>query len=321
MKTTLEEVYSEHVVFSSTGTFPNMMAYCPFHGENPGESNPSLCVDLETGSWICFAGCGGGGLEQFLSWNGVPRHKIEDKTKNVVRSKRKKRREQTGFLNKAVLGIFRSCPTSLLEEGFDEGALFEHDVGFDKELNRITYPVFTRNSELIAVVGRRSNTGFGKYIPYSENELRSIGVDFIPKYEKGNVFWREDKFFKLDTCHDRKEPVILCEGFKAALWLYQHGYPNVMALMGTHLTDRHLSTLDCLGKTVILCLDGDPPGVKSTIKNGYKLSKNLKVLTCHYKGGAQQPDDIKDENEVHEMIENPITITKFKKLLSSRNKK
>lgn len=315
---TLEEVYSDYVIFSGSGNFPDMMAYCPFHGEEPGSSTPSMCINLDTGSWICFAGCGGGGLEQFLSWKGVPKHKIKDNIDNVIRTRQKKKRKQNGCLNKAVLGILRSCPTSLVESGFDPNVLLEHDIGYDKKLKRITYPVFTRNNDLIAIVGRRTDTTFGKYIPYTEKELKAMGLENTPQYEKGQVFWRENKFFEIDTCQDRKEPVILCEGFKAAMWLYQHGYYNVMALMGTHVTEAHTKTLETLGKTVILCLDGDPPGIKSTLKNGYKLSRTLKVLTCHYKHGATQPDDIKDENELHEMIENPISINKYKKLIKEK---
>lgn len=314
----IEETYSEYVTFAGSGNFPNKMAYCPIHGEIPGKSKPSLCVDVETGNWICFAGCGGGGIKSFLGHMGENKHTIVDKTQNLNPVKRSKKKRSSSkeqvYLNKAVLGLFDYAPLDLIDEGFEEDVLQYHDIGYDKAKNRVTYPVFTRSGDLLAIVGRRPTSEFGKYVPYTEKELIAMGLSQIPKYEKGSVFWREDKFFQTNSCHDRAEPVILVEGFKAALWLVQAGYNNVMALMGTHITDTHVRTLENLGKTVILCLDGDKPGIVSTVKNGYKLSRTLRTLTCYYKGGAKQPDDIKDKGLLKQMIEEPISITKFKRI-------
>lgn len=314
---TIESVYEQYVTFSNAGTHPNRMAFCPLHGEVPGSSKPSLCIDVETGSWICFAGCGGGGIKQFLKQHGETEHTIKDRTKNIkVTKKKKKKAVQLSYLPKAVLGLFNYCPDELVAAGFEEDVLLYHDIGYDRNKNRITYPVFTREGNLIAVVGRRPTSEFGKYVPYTNTELVHLGVEHPPKYEKGLVFWREDKFFQTNSCHDRTEPVILVEGFKAALWLVQAGYNNVMALMGTHITDAHLQTLQGLGKTVILCLDGDKPGIKSTVNSCYKINEHCKVLACVYPGGATQPDDIKDMALLHEMIRKPVTITKYKKLNS-----
>ena len=313
---TVESIYEEYVTFSNAGNHPNRMAFCPLHGEVPGSSKPSLCIDVETGSWICFAGCGGGGVKQFLHQLGETKHTIKDKTKGIkpTKKRKKKKKIQTGTIPKAILGVLHNMPNELVEAGFEEEVLLYHDIGYDRQRNRITYPVFTREGDLIAIVGRRPTSEFGKYVPYSERELQSMGVECIPKYEKGLVFWREDKFFATESCHDRHEPVIIVEGFKAAMWLVQAGYNNVMALMGTHVTDSHLSTLQALGKTVILCLDGDAPGIKSTVKTCYKINEYCKVLTCIYPGGATQPDDIKDMDLLHEMINKPVSITKYKKL-------
>lgn len=311
----VEDIYKKYVTFTSGGSYPNKMGFCPIHGEIPGKSKPSFCVDMQTGSWICFAGCGGGGIPQFLKVMGETDHNIKDAVKDVkiVKKKKLKRRSQTETIPKKVLGLFDYCPLELIKAGFEEEVLMYHDIGYDNEKCRITYPVFNRLGNLVAVVGRRPNSQFGKYIPYTEKEFKSLGIEEIPKYDKGSVFWREDKFFQTNGCHDRSEPVILVEGFKAALWLVQHGYNNVMALMGTYVTSYHKQVLESLGKTVILCLDGDKPGIISTIKNGYKLNDTLKVLTCQYIGGKTQPDDL-TETQLHDMLSKPISIQKYKKI-------
>lgn len=314
LESDIESIFKQYAAFSTTGTHPNKMAFCPIHGEMPGKSKPSLCVNIETGEWICFAGCGGGGLPQFLSAMGDNKHIIKDKLKDVVPTKKKVKKivKQQEFLPKAILGLFENLPIELKDDGFDEDVLLYHDIGFDISKNRITYPVFNREQNLLAIVGRREDTQFGKYVPYTEKELLSLGVETIPKYEKGSVFWREDKYFQTNNWQNRQEPIIIVEGFKAALWLVQHGYNNVMALMGTHMTTYHLSTLEGLGKTVILCLDGDKPGLASSVKNGYKLNTALRVLACLYPEGCKQPDDIKDESTLHSMIQKPVNLTRFK---------
>ena len=45
------------------GEGDNKKAKCPFHNDK----NPSFSVDLKTGSWKCFSGCGGGGVVELIS--------------------------------------------------------------------------------------------------------------------------------------------------------------------------------------------------------------------------------------------------------------
>jgi putative DNA primase/helicase len=48
---------------------------CPFHED----STPSFSVNCEKGTWICYAGCGGGGLKELAERLGVPSFFEEDK--------------------------------------------------------------------------------------------------------------------------------------------------------------------------------------------------------------------------------------------------
>ena len=296
-----------------------MLAYCPFHGEEPGVSTPSFCVDVETGYWICYAECGGGGIHTFLKEMGENRHTIEDRTKHIKPAKKKKKKaRQALFLPKALLGLFHHCPKSLLDDGFDMDVLEYHGIGFDLVKQIPTFPVFDKDGNLLTVIGRQHNSSrYGKYMPYTLRDLKRYGIEFVPDFVKINVFWREDKFFLTDDCYTRNVPIIVCEGFKSAMWLVQHGYNNVVALMGTNMTEYHVSLLEKLGKTVILCLDGDGPGIISTIRCANML-RSLVVKSVVYEGGITQTDDLKTPERVTTLIDGAVSIAKFKRLHKSK---
>lgn len=64
---TREQFIAEHpiaVELENRGIhLKNKMGKCPFHDDK----NPSLSVDVEKGVWFCHAGCGGGGVIEFLA--------------------------------------------------------------------------------------------------------------------------------------------------------------------------------------------------------------------------------------------------------------
>src|SRR5687767_8723152 len=39
-------------------------AYCPLHPD----AHPSMSINFLKGKWYCFAGCGGGSIEDLLAW-------------------------------------------------------------------------------------------------------------------------------------------------------------------------------------------------------------------------------------------------------------
>lgn len=312
------------VHFSGGGNYPNLMGYCPLHGEVPGSSKPSFCANVETGAWICFAGCGAGGLPQFLKAKGHDRAIIGSTLKKIdyaslKKNAPKKKAREPVFLPEAVLGLWDYCPHELLRDGFDPDVLQDNDVGYDPERNRITYPVRDINGSLLAVVGRRENTSYGKYVPYSAKELKKLGVKLVPEYRKGETLYRGHIVYpSMYFSTNRQEKVYVVEGFKAALWMVQNGYPNTVAIMGSTLTDTQASLLRKMGKTVILCLDGDAAGLKGTEKSGIKLIDALRVLTCKYPENKKQPDDLSNL-ELRQMIEGAVPLSKNNKRTKTKN--
>lgn len=59
----IEELYRAAIPSLGRGSGKEVKGLCPFHDD----SHPSLSVNLEKGVWICFAGCGGGNIFQFIA--------------------------------------------------------------------------------------------------------------------------------------------------------------------------------------------------------------------------------------------------------------
>jgi DNA primase len=304
------EIYGGYVAGLRQGSGSNLTGFCPIHGEIPGKSTPSFSVNVETGLWNCFAGCGGGNLTTFLKAVGEDRTKsarIVERSRQAVQPRVKKKQVGPVFLPEKLLGVFDWCPSDLLADGFEERVLFENDVGYDRELNRVTYPIRDRMGRLVGIVGRQSVPGFGKYKVYT-TELRRYGIE-VDTFHKGDHLWRADKVFK-DLRHSR-EPVYVVEGFKAALWFCQAGLTNVVALMGSHMTEAQQKMIEVMSPRVVLCLDNDRAGMKGMVDMSQKLQA-VQVYVAALPEGIHQPDDLLEE-ELRDLCGTPINISEARR--------
>lgn len=307
------EIYEKYVSGLRKGSGDNFLGFCPIHGEIQGKSTPSLSINAANGLWNCFAGCGGGNLRSFLEALGEDRTKIKKITKKMklsprARVRKKPRSEGPIFLPEKLLGVFDWCPEDLLREGFEERVLFENDVGYDRELDRVTYPIRDRKGRLVGIVGRQSVPGFGKYKVYT-TELRRYGIE-VPHLHKGDYLWRVDKVAE-ELRHSRK-PLYVVEGFKAALWFCQAGLTTVVALMGSSMSDAQCRAIKAMSNRVVLCLDNDWAGHKGMLRASQKLQA-VQLYVAALPEGIPQPDDLLEE-ELVEVCRTPINISQARML-------
>ncbi len=305
--TDFETFYRKYVPGLRSGANSNFTGFCPIHGEVPGKSKPSLSVNVETGLWYCFAGCGGGTARKFLEELGEKRSIIDQEVSRLPKTKQRKRaiKTEVTVLPEKLLGVFDYCPTSLIRAGFDEQILFQHDVGYDKELNRITFPIRAKEGHLVGIVGRRRDPEYGKDKVYT-SELMKYGLS-VPSFRKTDFLWREDKVF---PSLSRGTDVFVVEGFKAALWFAQTGFEHVVALMGSHMSDIQEHKLLSMGQRIFLCLDNDDAGKKASLKISQKLKCRRFIVPLP--DGIHQPDDL-TEDELIDACSTPISISEARR--------
>jgi len=129
------------------------------------------------------------------------------------------------------------------------------DRYYDKFRNRVIFPIFDRSNNVIAFGGRAvSNENQPKYLNSPESEIyqkRSIlyGLNFAEKDIK-----------ELDRA-------IIVEGYLDVIGCHQSGLRNVVAPLGTALTENHIKILSQLCNEVIMLFDSDSAGINASLKS------------------------------------------------------
>ena len=144
------------------------------------------------------------------------------------------------------------------------------------------------NAESIAEAGLARETDDGRYYDLFRGRLmipirdwsarvagfgsRALDDNATPKYlntPRTPVF---DKSRILYAMHLAKEPVrqhgaVIVEGYMDAVMAHQHGFDNVVASMGTALTEHQVALVRRLTHRVTMALDGDPAGRNATLRS------------------------------------------------------
>ena len=141
------------------------------------------------------------------------------------------------------------------EDAFAAGLVQERDSGghYDRFRNRLMFPIRDREGHTV---------GFGG---------RAIG-DAIPKYlnsPQTPVFDKSSLVYGLDLARDAiraAEEVVVVEGYMDVIAAHQFGFENVVASMGTALTEAQVGQIKRGGKRIVLALDADAAGQMAMIR-------------------------------------------------------
>lgn len=158
----------------------------------------------------------------------------------------------------------------------------------DNNAGRIIFPIHDGDGQVIGFSARK--------MPNDDSTSKYINSPETPLFHKSTVLYNlhnAKQAAKLDNC------IYILEGFMDVIALERVGIKNAIALMGTALSNEHLEILKRLNVEIRLCLDGDVPGQRATMKAVASLnSKNINCRIVDNRNDARDPDDIyKQEGE------------------------
>ena len=171
-------------------------------------------------------------------------------------------------VKKFGLGValdYNSLPEYLLSKGYyredllDSGVVSVNDKGrmYDAQGERLVFPIINAFDEVVGFSGRKlEKVKFGKYKNTSGTML----------YDKSKTLYNINLLKKLK----REKPideVIFVEGQMDAITLYQAGFQNVVATMGTALTKDQARLAKRYTDRILISYDGDFAGQKADVRS------------------------------------------------------
>ena len=172
----------------------------------------------------------------------------------------------------------------------------------DRFRKRLMFPIMDVSGRVVAFGGRKleNNEKLAKYINSNENLIYS----------------KKKHLFAMNLAkQSTSKKIILVEGYMDAISLYQRGFDNVVASLGTALTEEQGRLLRKYCEQVILSYDSDGAG-QEAIMRGLSILENqgcdARVLQMD---GAKDPDEyvIKyGSGRFKLLIDNAISLVEFK---------
>ena len=170
----------------------------------------------------------------------------------------------------------------------------------DRNAGRVIFPIIDANGDVVGFSARR------------------LGDGPEAKYVNSPATYLFNKSTLLYNFNNAKEKariagyIYVLEGFMDVYALYRIGIESCVATMGTALTEEHIRLLRMLNVEIRLCLDGDLPGQKATMKVANELvNAGLNVRIVDNQNSTKDPDEILNQD-------GPIALNAYLNKLISR---
>ncbi len=179
----------------------------------------------------------------------------------------------------------------LLEIGYAEsvlleaGLLVETEEGkkHDRFRNRLMFPIHDIRGHVIGFGARALDDSLPKYLNSPQT----------PTFDKSRSLYGINLAAQAIR---QQELAVIVEGYTDVITAHQNGFDNVVASMGTAVTEKQVFTLKRLTKNMVLSLDADAAGEEATLRcASYEdiLESEIKVIIMPE---GKDPDDVIKED-------------------------
>lgn len=197
-----------------------------------------------------------------------------------------------------------------MEEIVKSGLALENKSGdgyHDRFRGRVMFPIFDAQGRGVGFGGRILNKGDPKYLNSPETILFSKSRNLY-----GLNFAKEA----------RRRELILVEGYMDMISIYQAGFHNVVASLGTAFNQEHAHTLKRFADDVILLYDSDDAGTNAALRAIPVLVKGgFRVRVTQVPDGKDPDEFIKANGaaEFSKLLLNAVHYISFEIACSKRN--
>ena len=224
---------------------------------------------------------------------------IKNETHNNARNYLKERNINKDQVKKFKIGYIEKNPNFFekLRNDFSEEVLISTGLFYFDEKKkiyverfkgRLVFPINNISGQPIALGGR--------IIEKSDYLAKYINSPETPFFKKGSNLYNLDQARKLSNKLDH---IFLVEGYMDVVGLAKNDIENVVANLGTSLTDRQILTLNQFFDDIIICFDGDESGYKAALRaaeNSIVYLKPEKQISFLFLPDKEDPDSFVNKN-------------------------
>ncbi|HZK43815.1 MAG TPA: DNA primase [Syntrophomonadaceae bacterium] len=152
---------------------------------------------------------------------------------------------------------------------------------YDLFRNRIIFPIFAYNGDIVGFGGRAIDDSMPKYLNSPETDIFSKRRNLYGLYQSKQLIRLSNQ-------------VILVEGYTDCIKLNQYGIENVVASLGTAFTNEQAQLIKKYAEAVIVLYDGDEAGQRETLRViDVLVEDNIKIEVLTLPGSID-PDEYLD---------------------------
>ena len=175
----------------------------------------------------------------------------------------------------------------LLEKGFSESELLdaglilksEEGKTHDRFHNRLMFPIRDARGRTTGFSGRVLDDSLPKYMNSPQTAI----------FDKSGTIYGIDMAASAIRV---KDMVVIVEGYMDVIVAHQYGFSNVVASMGTAITEKHITILKKLTKNFALALDPDTAGEEAmTHSVDYENTAEVEIEVVTLPSG-EDPDEV-----------------------------
>ncbi len=172
--------------------------------------------------------------------------------------------------------------------GFTAREMIDANVAFtgrsgglmDRFFDRVMFPILDEQGRCIAFGGRA--------LDKEKTNAKYLNTSETPIFHKGkNLYgfnWAKDHIISAGE-------VVVVEGYISAMSCWKAGIQNIVAVLGTALTESHVKTLTRFTKKIVYMFDGDAAGQKAARRAIQFIEKDDIDLRCVILPDGMDPDD------------------------------
>ncbi|MBI3999701.1 MAG: DNA primase [Candidatus Omnitrophica bacterium] len=162
------------------------------------------------------------------------------------------------------LSEWRTLYEFLSKKGFGEQELLRSGLilrsaqgsPYDLFRNRIMFPISNAQGKVIAFGGRVMGDEMPKYLNSPET----------PVFRKRKEMYSLHLAKRAIATSEEVRRILIVEGYLDCIRLYSNGFQNVVATLGTSLTQEHVQTLKRYADEAVVVFDGDKAGEQASLR-------------------------------------------------------